>query len=139
MTNRTANRQELDRQYAIACNKQEAYDRIRYEFLQAYPIGGTTKQSDYAKMIASDFLYTPHAYRQFAPADLEAVLTTTRSSFFWIDCKPRRLGSYASEQREAIAVKIAEMKRDQDAIAKAKATIAAMTPAQLKQLVGRLG
>ena len=139
MSNRTANHQELDRQYAIACNKQETYDRIRFEFLQAYPIGGTTKQSDYAKMIASDFLYTSHAYRQFTPADLEAVLTTTRSSYFWIDCKPRRLGSYASEQREAIAVKIAEMKRDQEATAEAKATIAAMTPAQLRQKLGRLG
>ena len=137
MTNRTANHQELDRQYAIACTKQEAYNRIQHEFLQAYPVGGTPKQKDYAKMIASDFLYTPHAYRQFTPAELEAVLETVKSSFFWIGCKPRRLGSYASEQKEAIAKRIAEMKRDQEATAEAKAAIAAMSTAQVKQLVRR--
>lgn len=135
--------QELDRQYDRAQVNNTRRANIRFNFLNSGKLAANAvskKQQNFAIMIAADFIYNDHSSRSFNMDDLEAFLQSDRanSHLFWLDCKPDRLGTGASEQREAVEKAIADMKRDQTATVQAEKTIAQLSPAELKRKVSRL-
>lgn len=117
-------------------------EMARFKFLRSGRLaaGATTeKQKNFAIMIAADFVDYDHNMHHFSIADLEMFLDSSlaQSHLFWLNCKPWRLGSGATEQRAAVEKAITAMKKEQSADLKANQAIAQLTPAQLSKKIGR--
>jgi hypothetical protein len=108
----------------------------RFKAMQRPKFSGTDKQIFVANKSLESFLFYAFHW-SFDPDEVETFLQTYQGSSkqFWIANKPKAAGS--GETRIAVENAIAEMKRRQQAEAKANQAIAEMSPEQLAAKVRR--
>lgn len=98
---------------------------------------GSPKQINWAKAIASKFLFHAHAW-QFTSEQIDLVFAGKgRYARFWIENQNPSGNSGEGRTREAVEKLLAEIAADRAALAKSQQAIAQLTPQQINKMIGR--
>jgi hypothetical protein len=139
LTRNTGNSQSQ----AIRTPEQELAAKLNHDRMNELSINppiiyGSEKQINWAKSIASKFLFHAHAW-QFSAADIDLVFADKgKYSQFWIDNRNPSGNSGEGKTRVAVEKLLEEIRADRAALAKNQQAITTMSPAQLAKKIGRL-
>lgn len=122
--------------------EEELAAKINHDHMRRLAINppitiGSDKQIDWAKSIASKFLFHAHAWG-FTAKQIDLVFADKgKYAQFWIDNKNPSGNSGEGVTRAAVEKLLAEIDADRAALAKSQQAIAQLTPAQINKMIGR--